>query len=159
MKNAALSQELRTLWWYHMNNHRFNQNLMIDIQIEIWWVLSIYPSFWNCFVLVRSFDMSLCRKLFKNVWFTQKVSVHWGLQFGQLVSSHPNVLLLGTQEYILPHLGCQAENANEDLKISSDYTKAMVYVLKRQWMKFPGCFDHSFFKWLTSINCKQLRPV
>ena len=31
-----------------------------------------------------------------------------------------------------PHLGCQAENANEDLKISSDYTKAMVYVLKRQ---------------------------
>ena len=76
-------------WWYHMNNHRFNQNLMIDIQIEIWWVLSIYPSFWTCFVLVRSFDMSLCRKLFKNVWFTQKVSVHWGLQLGQLLSSHP----------------------------------------------------------------------
>ena len=35
----------------------------------------------TCFVLVRSFDISLCRKLFKKVSFTQKVSVHWSLQF------------------------------------------------------------------------------
>ena len=32
-------------------------------------------SFWTCFVLVGSFDISLCKKQFKKVSFTQKVSV------------------------------------------------------------------------------------
>ena len=33
--------------------------------------------------LVMSFDNVFCWKLSKNVSFTQKVSVHWGLHMGQ----------------------------------------------------------------------------
>ena len=37
----------------------------------------VFPfHFWTCFVLVRSFDTALCRKLSRIVWFTQKVSVN-----------------------------------------------------------------------------------
>ena len=36
----------------------------------------VSTSFWTSFVLVRSFGILLCRKLFKKVSFTQKVSVH-----------------------------------------------------------------------------------
>ena len=52
-------------------------------------------SFWTCFVLVGSFDISLCKKQFKKVSFTQKVSVRWSLQFGQLSSSHPTLSIFG----------------------------------------------------------------
>ena len=40
-------------------------------------------------ILVRSFDIELLRKVSKKVEFTQKVSVHWGLQLGLYLSCHP----------------------------------------------------------------------
>ena len=51
------------------------------IQQSIFWTSS--ASVFNWFVLVRPFDILLCRKLVRKVSFTQKVSVHWSLQLGQ----------------------------------------------------------------------------
>ena len=53
----------------------------LTIQLALVLLLYIYFKLWHrcapktCFVLVRSFDISLCRKLFKQVSFTQKDSV------------------------------------------------------------------------------------
>ena len=69
--------------WHTFSQYRVGIKVLAIIDPKWHWNLSLG------FVLVRSFDSGFCQKQFKNVAFTQKVSVRWGLHVGQSLSSQP----------------------------------------------------------------------